>query len=217
MKKSPFFVSLFLIFIFVSVLVAEEKAPNIELVLWEELDMSNWIILNLKVPAEKLNEEISITTEPFMMISVPPSPKSDALFFRPQLKGSFKKAFSEYRKASCYLNMIFISDLIPSNIEVFMWIDLYKLDEHNLGGSYDLSRISVHREPKVMLKRNKVGWWNVVYKTGGRVPEQEAIPIINNLIENGFEVEINYDGFIQGIEQVLLGPFWIEVTRVSKD
>ncbi|MFX0203158.1 MAG: hypothetical protein ACFFCW_44200, partial [Candidatus Hodarchaeota archaeon] len=195
----------------------EEKAPNIELILWEELDMSNWKILDLKVPAEKLNEKTPITTEPFMVISVPPSPKGDALFFRPQLVGYFKKAISEYRQASCHLDMNIVSDLIPSNIEVLILIGLYQLNEHNLGGSYDLSRIPVHREPKVMLKRNKVGWWNVVYKTGGRVPEQEAIPIINDLIENGFEVEIYYDGYIQGIEQVVLGPFWIEVTRVSEN
>ena len=216
MKKHLVFVSLLLL-ILVSVIVGEDKAQTIEFVLWEELDLSNWKILDLKIPEEKLNEETSTKTEPFMVITIPPSPKSDALFFKPQQKGSFKKAFSEYRKASCYLDMTIISDFIPPNVEFFVWIGLFKLDEHNLGGSYDLSKRPVYRELELMLKRDKIGWWNIVYKTGGRVPEEEAFPIIDKLIDNGFEVEISYDGYVQGIKEVLLGPFLIEVTRVSKN
>jgi len=70
---------------------------------------------------------------------------------------------------------------------------------------------------KIPLRRDNEDYWIVKDKVSGeQLPGDEAIFILNSLIDNGFKVEFYYKGKIQGIETIRLGPFIIEITRITK-
>lgn len=209
------FISLFLfLFVFSLGIIATEKdkANTIELLVWEEMGRDQpWILL--WYPEEPYNLT-DFDTGPFMVKHVPPSPKGEMLFFAVQLIGHFSKlsAATEFRYA-CFNRWYIYSDVIPSNVEVFLYVTLcYCIPENQtVVGGRQL------RYAKVSMRRNSVDWWEVRYKdTNEMLPKEESISILNNLIDNGFDVEFSCEGWVQGVERVRIAPFWIEITRVLK-
>ncbi len=203
MNKKLLISVLLFFFVFTLGALANEKAKTIEFLVWKELDFSNWIIFELNVAPENFDEKTYITTDPFMIVHIPPSPDSETLFFRLQYQGYFKKTYSVERGASVMLYGKVISDVIPPSIEVLIPSGLYYFEEQNVGGNYDSGPSQIRREPKLILTRDSASWWKVVDESGGWVPDEEAIPILNSLIDSGFDIEFYYSGWIKRIWIIL--------------
>jgi hypothetical protein len=53
-------------------------------------------------------------------------------------------------------------------------------------------------------------------KLGDEVSDERKTKIINDLIDNGFSVEINAEGTIQGVSILIFLTCQVEVTRINK-
>ncbi len=205
-----------LLFFFVCslVMLADEKAQTIEHLVWAD---TLWEQCFYKEPSN--HEELeSFVSDPFLTFHVPASPKSDALFFEFWAQALYKWSGFETRRAKLELNFRIISGDIPDNIEVKIGSTVINVGETNVCGNYDIQGRRSRRYTKLPMRRNSVDWWIVYYKNSGvYVPENITHEILNNLMDNGFDVEVYTVGEIQGVSRINLIPVEFHVTRLSKN
>lgn len=211
-------VSLFLcFFVFFSVVLAEEeKIKTIEFLVRDTVFPHVFEYIPNDVTAIE-----SFNSGTLLELQVPPSPKSDAIFFYFNAQYYYEKSSHLNRMASSIIWYNIISDIIPDEYEVKQGMSLLSFSETNNSG--DVSSGRSWRNHRYALKRNSAcaqycGELMVVYKgTMELIPEDIAIPIINALIDNGFSVEIFIEGKIQGLEYLNLLEAHMEISRLSKN
>jgi len=154
---------------------------------------------------------------PFLTFYVPPSPKeSNAIFFDIFAQVIFKWSGLLDRIAHSKIVLNIISDVIPSDIWVYATNAVLSVWEKNLEGNYDTDfRRSWKRNWRIM-ERNNLDWFYVESKLGDEVSDERKTKIINDLIDNGFSVEINTEGTIQGVSILIFLTCQVEVTRINK-
>lgn len=153
----------------------------------------------------------------FMTLTFPPSPKASAAFFDLRATASYRWSTLLTRNGYCTVNFRVISDVIPSNIEVFSGMTLFLMRENNVSGNYDLGDRRDNRAELLSLRRNSVDWWIIRDKTTyDPMPEQDAIALLNRLLDVGFTVEFYAVGHIQGATSFQVRTVAVQVTRVNK-
>jgi len=171
--------------------------------------------------ARSPESEESIELGSLLTVHVPPMQKHDTIFFELAARCSYTWSGYELRKTKVGVNLQLINpDIIPEDMEI----------QHGLGIPWDtvenntMNKGTEHfwRSFKFAMKRNcDCGWKSdylaVYYKTGDLVPEEVAIPIINALTDNGYDIEITISGTIQGVNKMSLGGANLEITRLSKN
>jgi len=183
MNKKLLVSVLLCLFILSSVTLAkEEKAKTIEFLAWADtlLDFPYYEYMEPSVSTH-------FETEPFLRLNVPASPKSEAIFFDLFAKLVVWWSGYETRDVIVFVNVRIISDIIPDNIEVFSNFALGIWETNNSG---DTGVYADNRNVKLIMRRDHLDWWSVKYKSGGWVPDEEAISILKKLMDSGFDVEI---------------------------
>jgi len=210
-------ISVFLCLFFFTFLKATAQ-QNVELVAYFENGRSEWPWWEQSFDPYVWTP---FDTGPLLIIHVPPSKKSEALVFESYMQGQFTEiANSNETFFNCNFEYNIISDEIPDHIEVLIRIGLgfHKSPVEGTRNILDDGR--KRRACKVLMEHDKTGWWEVRDKnTNQRLPDDQAIPIINDLIDNGFEVEVSFIsiGEIKGITYIWFGASSIFISRINKN
>jgi hypothetical protein len=211
MSFKKFFCLFSLIFVLSLGVAAEVKPPTLEHIFWK---MSGWF--NDTTPSVAGNFESPL----FISFSVPPSPKSECVFFEfgsqsllqwiPSVTQSF---WSGYR-------FKFMSAAIPAGFTVENTTSLEWVSDQGFmrQGQFRTNKTSY----KWAIVRD--GFLeNYVFRplqikdaNGSYVPDKIANGILNDLLDSGFEVEITVVGYAQGVQNFILLSGWIDVTRSGK-
>ncbi len=168
--------------------------------------------------AEDYTVPYSFETQSLLNFKVPLLPKYEALFF--EVQAQVFTHFVDYYiwRLTVGFRLNIISDVIHENICVFM--DCSIADLYRTNNCLDqIYRKRSRRNLRMIMRKNNLDWWQVLYKdTGEAVPEYLAKDILNKLIDNGFDVEFKLVGTVRGIKNPLwLYPVIIEVTGLSKE
>lgn len=159
-----------------------------------------------------------VYTETYHLGHVPPSPKTEVMFY--DYVGSFRFKWTnlKLRRVKLGVEIRFSSDNIP-DYEVMggaMYIQKGETN-YSLNEPIGIERHDFSDRYPMWRDRLDPGWW-VVYKgTYNRVPEEEAIPIINKFMDNGFDIGYRIWVYVQGVRWVCFQYFGLEVTRLSKN
>jgi hypothetical protein len=219
MNKKLLISVLLCFFVFSLGAIAEEKkateAPTIELLFWYSMGRGEYPTILFDSPIIQRYESDSIST-----FHVPASPKSEAIFFEFGCQaivywwdGYIRQQFW----SSPYMRML--SEVIPDDISVQYGTGLLK--NHDLTHDYSSHRTDKHSY-KIILRRDGMlrefpELVDVRYvSTGERVPDEIANSILNDLMDNGFDIEVFMKGEVEGVTKIWLIMFYIEVTRLSK-
>ena len=153
----------------------------------------------------------------FMGFAVPPSPKYSALFFDLRASADFNWSNLPTRDGLCTVFFKILSDVIPPNIEVSTGMTLFLWRENNIGGSYDWGSRRENRAEIISMRRESLDFMIVMDKTTNkRLPEQEAILLINRILDAGFSVEFFAEGHIQGATRFQVRTVSVHVTAIGK-
>ena len=156
-------------------------------------------------------------TSPFLTFQVPASPKSDTLFFAFWGGMRFKWSGGVNQIADCTMWLECVSSVIPSDVAVS--IGFLVCREYLVGGAggYSPTPISRSQSGEFLMRRGQLDMWYVRSKTtGAELPQDQAIPIISALIENGFAAEVHAEGKVQGVSLAYVFPAHFHVTRIAK-
>ena len=55
-----------------------------------------------------------------------------------------------------------------------------------------------------------------IYRDAALIQSEEVVPILKELINNDFDVEVWGEGWIHGVKPMLYFPVYMEVTRLSE-
>jgi len=66
------------------------------------------------------------------------------------------------------------------------------------------------------MRRGYRDWWRAL-QNGQLVPDEDVIPILNELIDSGFDVEVSTHIDVLGALKFSLRQVRVEVARLSKD
>jgi hypothetical protein len=156
---------------------------------------------------------------PFLTFNVPPSPKAEALFFEVwgQSVHYWWVGYSP-QQFSGRVEIQLVSSRIPAGITVYCY--------YGITGIYGITHDSQtpdrsKRSGKFILRRDSmlreyIDWWDIYNADGSRVPRDQAQIIVNDLIDNGFDVEISVTGFAEGVKKFFFYGFCVETTRLVK-
>ena len=155
----------------------------------------------------------------FATLHVPPCPKCEAVVFEiyAQVVQMAEYPNSTYLDYNCDTVFKIISDVIPPNIEVSSGLNIF--EARGVQGQVQavLNSPRANRVRKMQLTRNYLKWWNVFNTvTGQYLPAAEAIPILNKLINRGFDVEFSYHGYTQGIVSFWAGTFSVYISSIER-
>ncbi len=193
----------------------KEKAPTIEYLFWYHSGRGEYYNHTVLDDPGILR----FRSEPLLTFNVPPSPKSDTIFFE---IGSLSDVvwWSGYSPQRFWSSLYFeiFSEDIP---------DFYATIGCNLEGDAAVTHPERSVRPgknnyKLILRRDSVlrefpDWWIVRYvSTGERVSNEIANSVLNDFIDNGYDVEVSVGGETEGVKEFELLSFYIEVTRLSK-
>jgi hypothetical protein len=161
----------------------------------------------------------SFNSDPFLTFKVPPSSKAEALFFEVwgQSIHYWWVGYSP-QQFSGRVNIKLVSSRIPAGVTVYC--------HYGITGIYGITHESEiadrsKRSGKFILRRDSmlrefIDWWDILDADGSRAPRDQAQIIVNDLIDNGFDVEISVEGFAEGVKQFLFYGFTVETTRLVK-
>lgn len=210
------FISVFLcFFVFSSGMVSGEKDTKgkiIEHLVWVESNRNEAAYRFYPTDDTQLED---FRSGPVLIYHVPASPKSEALFFDILAQTNIRWSGHWERTANVRCESRLISDIIPDNITVCSTPTVFWMGESN--NSQSIGWNWERRTAKIRMRRNSVDWWQVYDESGEEIPAEDAIPIINGLIDNGFDVEVELSGSVKGIELIFILPVWIEVNRLVKE
>ena len=197
----------------------EEKGKGkiIEHLVWAETQRDTYIFYKT-IPDPQDDLIFEIQSDPFMTFHVPPSPKSEGLLIGCFAHAMVKKSDSDRRNTDIGVFYRCISDVIPEDIEVLGVNINVHFRETNFSLDYDIAPVRYIRIQKLYMRRNSMDWWYVGYKgrRWQRVPDDIALIILNNLIDNGFDVEAWIEGTIQGLRYIRYGIVRFDVSRIMK-
>lgn len=160
--------------------------------------------------------------ENILIFHVPASPDSKAIFFETWSSADVKWTTWRTRSVHLGISLRIISPYIPNEIELELGMGCAFSVEKNEQGYIDYGYQRFPRSLKMIMSRDSIGWWRMYYRdTCQFVPAVIAIPILNDLINKGFDVEVNTGmkgeiftkGNIQGAEYIRLF-LMVEVTGV---
>lgn len=178
---------------------------------WEPPYTTPWSIVN---PSDvtKLDSGTVLT------LYVPACPKGQAIAIDLNLAVSFKESISTSQLAinNYVLYIRIISNIIPEGIMVTQAAGICHFSSPQDGIHPTLPPQPIRRTCRALIERNRRNWWGVEYKTGGDVPDDVAMKLINALITKGFEIEFGFSGSVQGIEFVRIGNFAVYISSISK-
>lgn len=208
-------------FVFSSIMLAQKgEAKSIEHLLWILGGRSG--IGYYFYPNDFTSRE-NFESDPLMTFHVPASKNYDALFFQTWATAQvvWEKDSPVYERAvRAFFYLRIISPLIPNNIDIFGGGSVIATAESKADGIYEKKGLRDTRYRKFILTRDNVDYWYVMDTVSGEYINDDGLifPILNNLIDNGFDVEVFTEGFIQGARYFTLFPFFsIEVTRLWKN
>jgi len=160
----------------------------------------------------------TFASEPFLTFAVPPSPKRKALFLELWAQALYKWTNLETRRVQCVVSFRIVSDLIPSNVEIVTnGATVIDERESNTGGNFDLGFRRSRRTEKYPVRRDRLDYWMVRDTvTGEPLSPQDAIALLNGILDAGFTVEVFTFGQLRGVEDFILIPVSAEVTRLGK-
>ncbi len=158
-----------------------------------------------------------VYSETYHLGHVPPSPKTEAIFFDYVSMFHFSWTNLELRRVGLGADIVCSSDNIPAyEIRSGAWYIVKGETNCSPYGPTGTDRQGF--SDRYPMWRDRHDWWVVVYKgTGVRVPEEEAIPIINKFMDNGFDIGYRVRAYFHGVSWVSLQFFGLEVTRLSKN
>ncbi len=194
----------------------EEKAPIIEHLFAYFSGRSEFLNHTyLESPTPLLYE-----SETLFAFHVPASPKSDAIFFELGYS-SYVWWWSGYSpqmfQAALYVRIV--SEIIPDDIYIYNGGG--KVFDVAITHPYNTSKPGQHSY-KIILRKDGLlrefpDWWEVRYvDTNWLVPYEKANSILNDLIDNGFDVEAFTKGEVEGVKEFMLLTFYVDVTRAMK-
>lgn len=219
MNKKLLVSMLLCFFVFSSMVYAKEKASVIEFLVREggfDPNLFEYIPDDF-TQHEGFNSGILLT------LHVPPSLDSERIFFFLDAQFWYKWTSFHQRRANAIVYFVLKSDIIPEDINVWNGMTLIDISETNNAGEYSFGRERSWRNTRSTMTRNstevnRLGEMRVTYKGGGgNVPDEIAIPLLNSLIDNGFDVEIDISGGIKGVKWIRCVGILMEVTRLSKE
>jgi len=204
--------SVFLCILFCSLgILAEEKASVIEHVFW---DMEVWFNYTyLDDPGFQEYE-----SEPLFTFYVPPSSKSEAIFFDFGCQSHIW--WYGKHKSRVYwstLKIEIFSEVIPDNMLVYTTLGMESVTHETLpmnGRPNKATYKLVMRKDDFLIASYPT--WYVKYESGENVPNEIANNILNDLIDNGFDVVVSVFGRTEGVEEYVLVTAWIHVTLATK-
>ncbi len=205
-------VSVFLcLFLSSFTMLAEEKLQVIEHVFWDEEVLFNYTYL--ETPDYREYE-----SDTLFAFQVPPSPKSKAIFFDFGCQSHiFWYGGYTPRLYDSRLKINIISDVIPDNIIFYntcgmesVTHELLPMDGRPNKTTY---KMAMRRDDFLLASYPS---WNVEYVSGENVPNEIANNILNDLIDNGFDVEVLVIGKTEGVEEYVIISAWMHVTRALK-
>jgi hypothetical protein len=111
--------------------------------------------------------------------------------------------------------------IVPTGIEVTIGSTI---PEYNDFGAVMLAtgRNRANRDSRFMMKRDnyltaRTNGFDVRYAgTNVPVPEDEAINLINGLMDNGFDLEFNFSGSIRGVKEIRCTGVVVTISRLDK-
>jgi hypothetical protein len=162
----------------------------------------------------------SFVSPVLLSFNVPPSPKSPAVFLEIWGQYIFNWSPGSIRICRPVINFKITSPAIP-NIEFTQGYGVPPVyDETNYAGDHAYLTDFGDRHKgyiKMPLIRGSLVWWWVLDKnTGKRPPDNEILAYIDQIIDNGFTVELWASGSVQGMNRIQAFAFQAEVTRLSK-
>ena len=216
-------VSVFLFFfVFSSVMWAQvqitekgDKASAIEHIVWASTGRD--------IPFDLGDLDVTVETtyesDPFLTFTVPANPKRDILFFELWAQFAVNWSAHDRREAVGYIIFRLISDAIPANVDVYMVWGVFGENTTNFAGDYPSSSPNglkrYKNSTKICLRKNHYDWW-FVEEDGEYLEEEDAVPYLNTLIDEGFEVEVWARVDVKGVNRIFPITINVEVTRLSK-
>ena len=217
MRKRLFVLVAVCLFLVSSWGLAQEKNMVIEHLGWFQTGFGENIIpTSFSAPT---SSPIPFASAAFLTFSVPPSPKSDAIFF--EFWGqSLHRWFFESTPQIFSVNVILkiISPLIPADIVVTATYGLANTRNiQHINSSEDRNK----RSWKFILRRDGMlrpypDWWFVKYADGTDVEKTHAQALLNNLLDSGFDAEVSAAGESQNMRSFQLYAVAVEVTRLIR-
>jgi len=206
---SVFFIAL--VFCMGAVLLS---AQTIEHVVWAQSPSSDTIF-------ERTFADVAVKTTwltPCLLeFQVPACHKFESLFIEGQ--GGVTVIWSGYTERWSYnwLGMVLVSDLIPDDIQIEAWCGISNnITEINPSGDQGLT--IERRDIKYRLTSKSRDFWGATYKgTGQNVPDEVLLPILRNLIDQGFRIQVYVCGEAMGVRKVKVGAIpYFHVTGYRK-
>ena len=197
--------------------VAQEKIPTIEHIYWAFTGYFNETTLT--VPDFVTFQSL----ESLFEFHVPPSPKSDIIFFECGCQSSCTW-FTDYPTQSYWsgFTIDIISPVIPDNYKVSTGITLDQrrdiVHTHPEGCRTEKSTYKIAIERDGFLKAHVFSPLSITNKLNPQedVSNEIANAILNALMDKGFDAKVTVNGQAEGVQIYRLVSGWIHVTRTSK-
>lgn len=179
-------------------------------------DLSNYPAYQYSPTDPYSNEQFLSPT--LLTFHVPPSPKSDTLFFELFTRGTVTYANTESRIAGLQVMIRFVSDSIPDNFTIYSGHQVIKRygDVAVASGTMGVESGLHTRTTRLIMRNNTTDWWIITSDTGEDVPKEIALPLLDKLIKEGFDVEVYATGQVLGVSLIRCDLVLIDVTRLSK-
>lgn len=155
-------------------------------------------------------------SNPLLRFHVPASPESDALHI--EWWTTFVYAWSDYktRNSDCKICLRIISDVIPDNVDVRHALTVHRGRGKNHILNLDAAIKRVECISKVIMRRDNVDSWIVIYESEYRASDEMVLPIFNKLIDRGFDVEVWAEESVQGMKIASYRNVTIEIAPLIK-
>jgi hypothetical protein len=184
-------------------------AQRLEQIAWADTGRAT-ISVAITDPTAPLDFQLS----PFLSFHVPASKASQALFFDCWGQVLYRWSTYQEHRVSATPVLRLRSNEIPANIDIYSAFGVMTVGESNNAADQSLAPSRQARYMRFILRRDQVDWWYVVDKTtGAQVPDAVAVPILDALMDDGFDVEVSAIGTVRGVSSLQFFPVTIGVQR----
>jgi hypothetical protein len=186
--------------------------PKIEHLAWVST------LLDEPLPYEGTFDPTDVSTNfqsgTILTFAVPGSKAGSELFF--EVNGSLSHVWSGDvpRRMSGNVWLEIISPLIPAGVYVKGGLTVASYSSNNASEAGQTGGMRSSRYIKLILRAGHLDWWSVGYtSTGDLYPD--AIPLLTQLIKNGFTVNVYVDGTVRGVTSVTYVDISVHATRTT--